>query len=58
MVKLFSTNHSYNRMLKKLNLNLGLIKMANVLVTLIFWNHLIGCLWFFIVRLSSIDLSL
>lgn len=49
MVKLFSTSQNFNRMIKKLNLNQGLVKMVNVLINILFLNHIVGCLWFFIV---------
>ena len=49
MIKLFARNQTFNRIIKQLNLNMGLVKMLKVLINILFLNHLVGCMWFFIV---------
>lgn len=50
MAKLFITNKTLNRMLKQFTLNIGLIKMVQVLGNLLFLNHIAACIWFLFVR--------
>lgn len=48
-MRLFSNNQALSRLIKKLNLNIALVKMVKVVLNILFLNHLIGCLWFFVV---------
>lgn len=55
MLKIFNTNQTINRTIKKLNLNLGIMKILKVLVNILFLNHLVSCIWFYVARLQDFD---
>lgn len=46
---------AFARMLSKFNINEGLIKGMQLLVNILFVNHLVACLWFFIARIDNFD---
>jgi len=56
MLKLFSTSPIFNKILKKVNLNIGFMRMLKFIVNIFFLNHFVGCLWFFIVKPFIISL--
>lgn len=52
MLKLFTAMQSVNKIVKKLNLNIGMIRILKVMVNILFLNHCVGCIWFFLVRIG------
>lgn len=49
MLKLFSTSKFFNKLIKRLNTNTGLITMLEFVVNITILNHLVGCIWYFLV---------
>lgn len=49
MLRLFSSSHLISKVIKEINLNIGLSKILKIFINFAFLNHVVGCLWFFIV---------
>lgn len=53
LIKAAKTGGSMRRIMSKINLNLGLFRMVNVLISVLYINHLLCCLWFFAARIDD-----
>lgn len=49
VTKLFSTSRVFNKLNKKLSLNVRVTKIIKIFLNFAFLNHLVGCLWFYLV---------
>ena len=47
LAKFFASNYSLKKLIRKFNLNIGLIKMFKVFGSVLILNHIFGCVWFF-----------
>lgn len=49
MLNLFSQSPLISIIIKKINLNVALTKLFRLMISFFFLNHLVACLWFFMV---------
>jgi len=50
MLKIFSISQSAPKIVKKLSLNVNVTRVLKIFLSFVFLNHIVGCLWFFVVR--------
>ncbi len=53
MLKIFSISQHAPKLIKKLNLNITVTKILKIFLSFVFLNHIVGCLWFFVVSLKE-----
>jgi hypothetical protein len=53
--KLLATNANFSKIAKKFTVNAGIINVVTIFVKLLFLNHMISCVWFFLARVVDFD---
>lgn len=49
IITVFSKGQKMSKLVKNLNLNINILKIFKVFVHIFFLNHVVGCIWFFLV---------
>lgn len=55
MIRFMKFEQSIKTLLTKFKLNFGALRMLNVLVSVLFINHLLSCIWFYAAKLDGFN---